>query len=570
MKRFLIWLKSLFFPPPRSSIFRHILPFILIVVILLIIFFSTLVVWEETNTVLFCGTTCHTMPPQYVTHSLSAHARETCEDCHMGRAPIFESVRRKIMYSWMTGSAMVFGTYEYPIVAKAMRPASDSCEPCHNPELFSDDKLKEIREFAEDERNTASARYLILKTGGGTRRSGLGYGIHWHIENVVEFYATDKLQQEIPFVRVTKADGSVTEYVDLQAGFDPKSITPGTLQRMDCITCHNRTAHDILMPADAINQMMARSLISTTIPDIRKQAYQVLTASYTNQQEAQDGIASLGQYYKDKFPDFYATNAQRVDNAIIQLQRYYRDGVFFDQKVDWATHPNNVGHQESAGCFRCHDGKHLSEAKEAVRLECNLCHSIPVYSSATDLVTNIPVSKGVEPQSHKNSNWITLHRDVYDNSCATCHTVEDPGGVSDTSFCSNSLCHGQSLPNTNFDAPKLREALKDQLPQVTQPTEVATTEKPVESGVPLSYADVAALFQEKCVACHASGGPAGVDLSSYAGIMAGGNEGALATPGDTQGSLIIKAQSATSAHFGQFSKDQLDKITRWIQDGAKP
>lgn len=45
--------------------------------------------------------------------------------------------------------------------------------------------------------------------------------------------------------------------------------------------------------------------------------------------------------------------------------------------VDWQTHTNNIGHKDFPGCFRCHDGKHLSPDNQAIRLECNICHSIP-------------------------------------------------------------------------------------------------------------------------------------------------------------------------------------------------
>lgn len=37
-------------------------------------------VWEYTNSAAFCGTTCHTMPPQYTTYLLSPHSRVPCVD----------------------------------------------------------------------------------------------------------------------------------------------------------------------------------------------------------------------------------------------------------------------------------------------------------------------------------------------------------------------------------------------------------------------------------------------------------------------------------------------------------
>jgi hypothetical protein len=97
-----------------------------------------------------------------------------------------------------------------------------------------------------------------------------------------------------------------------------------------------------------------------------------------------------------------------------------------------------VGHRDTPGCFRCHDGKHLNDKQEAIRLECNLCHSIPVVVGPDKFVANIEISRGPEPESHLNSNWLGLHRNAFDETCAACHTTENAGGTDNSSFCSNS------------------------------------------------------------------------------------------------------------------------------------
>jgi nitrate/TMAO reductase-like tetraheme cytochrome c subunit len=40
--------------------------------------------WEYTNSPEFCGTVCHTMPPEYMAYQVSPHARVDCVDCHLG------------------------------------------------------------------------------------------------------------------------------------------------------------------------------------------------------------------------------------------------------------------------------------------------------------------------------------------------------------------------------------------------------------------------------------------------------------------------------------------------------
>ena len=198
MKRFknLVWrfwdaVKRFFAPPPNSSTLVRITPYLAVAFIVSALFLFTGWSWEYTNQTEFCGLTCHTMPPEYQTQQHSAHANVTCEDCHLGRDAITVMIPRKIEYSWETGSSMILGTFHYPIVAKNMRPARDACENCHSPLKFSSDKMIEIKRFANDKANTLNSIYMLVKTGGGSQREGLGRGIHWHIENPVYDYAED-------------------------------------------------------------------------------------------------------------------------------------------------------------------------------------------------------------------------------------------------------------------------------------------------------------------------------------------------------------------------------------------
>jgi mono/diheme cytochrome c family protein len=236
--------------------------------------------------------------------------------------------------------------------------------------------------------------------------------------------------------------------------------------------------------------------------------------------------------------------------------------VFPEQNSDWTTHPNNIGHKDSPGCFRCHDGKHLNAAGEAIRLECNLCHSIPVVAGPQDFVSEVEISRGPEPETHQNPNWIGLHRDVFDQTCSNCHTTENPGGTDNTSFCSNSACHGSAWEYAGFDAPALREILLEQLPPVPTPTAPP-------SDLELTYQGVIGLIlQERCGACHgATGGIQGLDLTSYEGILQGGTSGPAVIPGNPDNSLVVVKQSGEQAHFGQLSPEELDLVEEWIAAG---
>jgi mono/diheme cytochrome c family protein len=547
-----------FFPAPDSPRWVLLLPYVTLGILTLILVAGGVYGWEYTNSPQFCGTTCHTMPPQDTVYKQSPHAEVTCEECHIGRASFFNQLSRKsqglheLYY-------MTFKLYEYPIRAKALRPARETCEKCHQPETFSDDSLRVLSRFGNDVGNTKSDIYLILKTGGGAKREGLGRGIHWHIVNKVEYYATDKLGQNIPFVRVHNDDGTTTDYVDVESGFEASTLDESQLVEVDCVTCHNRVTHEFAFPEESIDIAMARGQISPEIPEIHKRAVAVLSVQYDSDEIASTALDALEEYYKGT--DYYAGHEAQITSAIQTIKDIYNRTVFHDQKVDWTTHPNNLGHINSPGCFRCHDGKHLNAENEAIRLECNVCHSVPIVAEAQDFVTNIEISRGLEPESHRNPNWISLHNQVFDQTCSSCHETNDPGGTSNTSFCSNSACHGSVFTYAGFDAPKLREILKAQLPTP------APTEPPAPVvGAPTYDANIGSLLSSKCGACHGAAATGGLNVTTFADLMKGGKDGTVIAAGDSANSRLVQIQSAQ--HFANLSPEELELVKQWIDAGA--
>jgi nitrate/TMAO reductase-like tetraheme cytochrome c subunit len=561
MKRIKNWLERFFFPPVGAPRWIRILPYAVLGVLTLMVLTAGAYAWDYTNSPPFCGTTCHTMPPEYTAYLTSPHARIDCVDCHIGKSFIATRITRKagdLKHVFAT----VFHNYEFPITAHDLRPARETCEKCHSPEKFSDDSLREIKHYENDVANTPVSTYLVLKTGGGSKREGLGRGIHWHIVNKVYYLATDTEEQNIPYVKVLEDDGSITEYTELDSGIDPSQINPAELKEMDCITCHNRITHLVPTPEEAVDELMSRNLISPDIPEIHLKAIEVYSASYPSTEYAMNGIAGLTNYYQAYYPDFYAQGKDKVDAAIAALQQAYKDSVYPEQKSDWTSHPTNVGHQNSPGCFRCHDGKHMDAQNQAIRLECNLCHSIPVVSDPTNFVADIEISRGPEPQSHLNPNWISMHHDAFDDTCANCHTTQNAGGTDNSSFCSNSACHGNVWNYAGFDAPALRQIVLEQLPPTPTPA-------PVQTGGALTYDDtIGPLFEARCGSCHGDGGIKGLNLTTYQTAMSGGADGPVIVPGDPDGSLLVQKQKGELPHFGQLAPDELDLVIRWITAGA--
>jgi len=44
--------------------------------------------------------------------------------------------------------------------------------------------------------------------------------------------------------------------------------------------------------------------------------------------------------------------------------------------IKWGSYPNHLGHMDSPGCFRCHDGEHTDDKGETIANDCETCHSV--------------------------------------------------------------------------------------------------------------------------------------------------------------------------------------------------
>jgi len=565
-------IRSFFFPPEGAKTWRKVLPYAILGLLTLVVLVSVNYAWDYTNSSVFCGTACHTMPPEYSTYQVSPHARVQCVECHIGRDVISTQFIRKagdLRHVYLN----ITQQFEYPIKATRMRPSEDACETCHFPEKFSDDSLREIINFDQDEFNTKQKIILIMKTGGGTAREGLGFGIHWHVENQVDFYAVDSDEQEIPYIRVVNADGEMKEFVDISSGFNTDDIQEEDLTRMDCITCHNRITHNIPKPEEIVSQAMGNDLIPSDLPFAAQQAIEALYIYDDDKAAAMEQIDAFADFYRTNYPDVYTERGFEIDEVVEFLRGVYDQYVFPDQNFFWDTHSNNLGHKDDPGCFRCHDGQHFTEDLEVVRLECNICHAIPVVINEGDLVTNIEIVSGPEPPSHMDSYWIPIHSKVINITCATCH---DMGNIkvsevmtekpeASDSFCGNEACHSSEWSYLGYDDPEIQEILDQQIEKY-----IGIKIAPVDTSGEINFENVIGpMLGQYCSACHNSeGSSGGLDLTTYEALLLGGNSGPAFNAGDPEGSLLIIRQSMETDHYGQLSLDDLDIIRQWIMDGA--
>jgi hypothetical protein len=339
----------------------------------------------------FCGTVCHTvMRAEYTAYQDSPHSRVKCVQCHIGPGASF-AVRSKfdgLRQVWKVS----LGTYARPIASPVhtLRPARDTCESCHWPAKHYGDKLKVIGRFAEDEGNTASFTALLLKTGGGARGAGERHGgIHWwHIyaDNRIRYLATDARRQEIAWVELTTPDGKRSEFVR-EAGKPPAAaaIQQGA-RLMDCIDCHNRPTHLFLPPAKAIDAVLERQAELRALPYFKREAVKAVSASYATHDQGVAAVrTAITGYYAAAHPRLATEKSALVALAAAEAARAYDRTVFPEMRTDSKTHPNNLGHDDSPGCFRCHDGNMTNvKTGETIPNDCSTCHGIVVDGSPTE------------------------------------------------------------------------------------------------------------------------------------------------------------------------------------------
>ena len=146
---------------------------------------------------------------------------------------------------------------------------------------------------------------------------------------------------------------------------------------MDCLDCHNRPAHVAEMPETAVDKQMSIGRISQDLPYIKKKAVEVLNVNYSTREVAEQRITSeITNFYQNNYPEIGGARGTAVKQAAQEVANIYLRNIFPDMSVTWGTHPNNLGHVDSPGCFRCHDGDHTSADGQTITNDCSACHQI--------------------------------------------------------------------------------------------------------------------------------------------------------------------------------------------------
>jgi nitrate/TMAO reductase-like tetraheme cytochrome c subunit len=365
--------------------------------------------YHYTESDAFCGTMCHeVMSPEYTAYKQSPHARVGCAGCHVGPGAGW-FLRSKVSGSHQLYSLLT-KKFPRPIPSPVenLRPAQQTCEQCHWPEKFFGAQMKVFDHYAYDEESTPKEVRMLIKTGGGSPDNGLVSGIHWHmnIGNEITYFASDRQRQVIPWVKVKDRSGRVTIYKAEDSKLTDAQIAAAPKRRMDCVDCHNRPTHIYVSPDRSVDGALRTALIDRSLPFAKQQAVAALAKDYPTTDAALKGIAAdFPAWYRENQPAVFAAKTKQIDGAVKALQQIFQTTRFPEMRVDWRTHPSNVGHMTSQGCFRCHDDQHVSADGKRISKDCNICHTV-MAEGKSDASFEHPIDLG----------------DLRAVNCADCHT----------------------------------------------------------------------------------------------------------------------------------------------------
>jgi hypothetical protein len=356
--------------------------------------------------------------------------------------------------------ALVTNTYPTPIPPlehDALPSTKDTCQQCHPLSQIAKDgqptKLLTRASFSRDEKNTRNDLAVLIRPArAGTADAA---SVHWHVQQDVTYTSEDEHQQTIDTVEFTdKKTGELVQYIaegkvrqSTNADVDIARLKATQANRtMDCNDCHNRVGHQVPSVDEAVDAAMADGSISPTLPYIKRQAVTLLTNTYDTDEAGQSAINKLAGFYAAEYPLVAKEKAAEIASASKAISGIYELVVTSEMNTRGGTYADNLGHQSSQGCFRCHDGAHYKVVKGQVTKEtipstCETCHTFP---QGTASPASVPIGK--KPSDHTDPLWVFSHRTTAGtvtpnpNTCGACHT---------TSYCED--CHDSGAVKVDHD-----------------------------------------------------------------------------------------------------------------------
>jgi len=336
--------------------------------------------FHYTESVQFCGMTCHhIMKPEHTAYTQSPHSRVKCVECHVG-----DGADWYVHYK-LNGVKQLYHTIKgdwptpIPTPVKNLRPADQTCEQCHSPDKFySSFELNRTYYSTQVPEEPKWLMRMLINVGRNDKTQE-GIHAHMYLDNDIYYAAEDEKRQQISWIKSADKQGNETIFVTPGSKWENQAPPQELVRKMDCVDCHNRPTHQFRAPQTLMNQALSMGRIDETLPSIKAKAIELLSGDYKTEEEAVTTIRKkLIEFYQGELAENFPQYQDKVTQAADTVVTIYKNNMFPEMKARWDAYPDNIGHMNSQGCFRCHDGQHVAqnESKAVITRDCNVCHVI--------------------------------------------------------------------------------------------------------------------------------------------------------------------------------------------------
>jgi hypothetical protein len=122
---------------------------------------------------------------------------------------------------------------------------------------------------------------------------------------------------------------------------------------------------------------------------------------------------ALEEFYASVHPETLENSKDNVEKAGQEIAQIFERNMFPEMKTRWDTHPDNLGHLISNGCYRCHGSPLQTAEGKTITRDCNACHTI--------------VEQGTKDNLERNPNGLEFRHppggeEWKESNCSDCHT----------------------------------------------------------------------------------------------------------------------------------------------------
>jgi len=117
----------------------------------------------------------------------------------------------------------------------------------------------------------------------------------------------------------------------------------------------------------------------------------------------------------EESPEVLEQDGAEIDRGLETLRAIYRRTIFPQMKAAGSAHPDNLGHRDSPGCFRCRDDEPVDEEGDAIFTDCTRCHAILVQGGEA-IADSTGIDEGrpfVHPEDSETFEELTLRTDCH-------------------------------------------------------------------------------------------------------------------------------------------------------------